>query len=271
MYKRQSINGTLRLKQLATAPDWPSVITEKLWTMGIRPNDKIAVIWTGSIPGANLALAAAASAMKLDVVAINSLCSSQYGANIEEMTWLHIEKKLFEANLIEKLSIAASRGGRGDCAQGNNNTALIDNIIDSLGYERIVSHRSVDGIFKRLELFSKNADQNLQNYKGIINIGGSDPGIGGDFGLITPSGIIQTKDKLPADSPHSILTHLIRAYDVPGLNLRWLPDIFLPKEFEKYIPELNELKAYKVQHGRKPIDSTPNAKNENDEGFKLAD
>lgn len=242
-----SIKGTLLLKQAATHPDWAEVAVEKLWSLGVRPNDKIAVTWTGSIPGANIALAAAIKAMNLDAVAISSLSSSQFGANIENMSWLHMETALHEKGLLAKRSIAVSRGGLEDAAlEFKDNIPFIDQLIKDLGYEHLGSKSTAEGFLLRLNKFAEQVDGDFSQYAAFLSAGGSSACIGGDYGMKIQSDAIYTLADLPNGYPTCVLTEFLKL-GVPALNFRWIFQMHMPKEYKPQQADIERRLAKKLQ------------------------
>ena len=104
--------GDLDAKLTTLDPNFSAAMVDLLNQAGLQPGDTIAVMLTGSMPGANMAMLIACDAMDIHPVVITSIGASQWGANDPDMTWLDMEKLLFENNFISKRSIAASIGGR---------------------------------------------------------------------------------------------------------------------------------------------------------------
>ena len=85
-------------------PNFAAFIVELFTRSGLEPvNDdskdipKIAVAFTGSMPGANLAVLSACESMGFEPVVITSLSSSNWGAcKYDKFSWLDIEDELIE-------------------------------------------------------------------------------------------------------------------------------------------------------------------------------
>jgi len=114
--------GQLRAKHATANPNWAAVMVEMFKRAGLKEGDVVAAGFSGSFPALNLATLAAARALKLDVVAISSVASSTWGANIPELTWLDMERILQERGVISTRSVAASYGGKEDMALGRSKT-----------------------------------------------------------------------------------------------------------------------------------------------------
>ena len=106
--------GDIDAKLTTLDPNFSAAMVEFLNQAGLQSGDTIAVMLTGSMPGANMATLIACDAMNIHPVVITSIGASQWGANDPDMTWLDMEKLLFENGFISKRSIAASIGGRND-------------------------------------------------------------------------------------------------------------------------------------------------------------
>ena len=87
------------------------MITEMLIEIEIGEDEIVAVSFTGSYPGANIAVLSALEAMKIDAVIISSCGSSEYGATWPEFTWIDIDKFLYKQKIFSNTSTLASIGG----------------------------------------------------------------------------------------------------------------------------------------------------------------
>jgi len=166
-------------------------MVELLTKAGLTSGDTIAVMLTGSMPGANMAMLIACDALDIHPIVITSIGASQWGANDPDMTWLDMEKLLFDEGLISIRSIAASIGGRND--QGRllspKGRELIRNNISEHGLPLITGDGLKDNIQKRMDHFG------YRNYKAVVNVGGGVASLGTSFNLrLLPPGIIYRKD-----------------------------------------------------------------------------
>jgi len=116
--------ANLKAKQISVHPQFPAIVVETLLESGVRRGDTVAVGWTGSFPGLNIALAAAIESLELRVLPIASISASQYGANEPSLTWPDMEADLHRAGLIHFRSLAATIGGPADCGRGMSEEAL---------------------------------------------------------------------------------------------------------------------------------------------------
>ena len=91
----------MRDKQTTLNPNVTALIVDLLMKAGVNSGDTIAVSFTGSFPGANIALLSACKATGIYPVIISSLGASRYGATDINFTWIDMEKTL-ENNSIFK-------------------------------------------------------------------------------------------------------------------------------------------------------------------------
>jgi len=104
--------SNIRDKLIATNPNLAADLVALLHRAEVLPGDPVAVMFTGSFPGANIAVLAACKVLDAKPVIITSVGSSSYGANYEDFTWLDMEDILIKAGLWDFKSSAASlRGG----------------------------------------------------------------------------------------------------------------------------------------------------------------
>ena len=106
--------GDLDAKLTTLDPNFAAGMVELMDQLGLQKNDTVAVLVTGSMPGANMAVLSALKAIEAYPVTITSVGASQWGANQVDFTWLDMEKILYANQLISSRSISASIGGRND-------------------------------------------------------------------------------------------------------------------------------------------------------------
>ncbi|MCB5247415.1 MAG: poly-gamma-glutamate system protein [Candidatus Cloacimonetes bacterium] len=164
--------GLLSEKQAALNPNLAAVFVEELSKQGLKAGDHVAVAFTGSNPGANLALYAALQVMKLEPAIIVALSSASYGANREEYTWLDMEAILRQKGLIDFGCQYASLGGKDDLGIGlsdNGITALFD-AMSRNGTSQIIGATFAENVQTRAEAYKQLLPQG-KRYKLFINIG----------------------------------------------------------------------------------------------------
>ncbi len=184
--------GDLDSKLTTLDPNFSAAIVDMMYQLELNENDTVAILMTGSMPGANIAVLTACNALNLHPVTITSLGASQWGANQVDFTWLDMEAILKQNDLISSRSIAASIGGRNDMGRllspaGRN--ILIKNIKD-YDIPFIREDRLVNNIEERMKLFSSILP--LESYKTVINVGGGVASLGTSFNLrLLPPGVIK--------------------------------------------------------------------------------
>ena len=164
--------GDLNAKISILDPNVAAMVVDYLHRAGVEPGDTVAVTLTGSMPGGNLAVVCAVEEMGAIPIILSSVGASQWGANIEDLTWLDMEHQLYEAGVISFKTQAASLGGGSDIGRrlspkGRDliRAAIARNEITMIGSENLA-----DAVVRRMALFEEQAD--LTSYKAFINVGG---------------------------------------------------------------------------------------------------
>lgn len=187
--------GDLDAKLTTLDPNFAAVVIDLMYELGLKKNDTVAVLMTGSMPGANIAVLTACKALGLNPVTISSIGASQWGANQIDFTWLDMEKILFEKELILSTSIAASIGGRNDMGRllsvkGRN--IILDNI-KKHNIPLIKKDRLSDNIEERMNYLNKYSS--IDSYDAIINVGGGVASLGTSFNLkLLSPGVVSRAD-----------------------------------------------------------------------------
>ena len=174
--------GVLTEKQTTLNPNLAAAFVQNLRKAGLKEGDYVAVGLTGSNPGANLALYAAMSVMKLKPVIITALSSSTYGANREDLTWLDYESILKKHNLIDFSTVYTSFGGRDDLGIGLSDSG-IQYLRDAMVRNKVplLSGNSLqDNIELRMKAYQEMLPQDSR-YKLFINLGGSLANVGSNI------------------------------------------------------------------------------------------
>ena len=228
--------GYIEAKLTATNPNFAAVVIDMLKEAELEKNDVVAVAFTGSFPGLNVAVHSAVQTLKLKPIIITSVGASNWGANDPYYTWLDMEKGLFNAGIFKYKSVVASIGGgldrgRGLSPEGRQliTDAIARNKVDFINEEHLES-----SIQKRIELYNKYRKKD--KISAFINVGGGISSIGSVENVqFVPSGLIKT---LP-----------MKNYPVRGL---------LVQMAEKNIPVIHLLNVNQlaVQYGL-PLNPTP--------------
>tara|TARA_Y100001970_G_C14238045_1_gene863127 strand:+ start:2021 stop:3223 length:1203 start_codon:yes stop_codon:yes gene_type:complete len=172
--------GSLYSKVAVTNPNFSALFIQlfsEIDSSLINPNivDTIAVSYTGSFPGANIALLSACKAANIYPIIISSIGSSSWGANQIEMTWADIEDHLSN-NIFEYRSSAFSLGGDQDRMDelSDNIKELLKTKILKNNYNLIESSLLSESIDKRMDIYNSKS----KNYKAYVSIGGSAASLG---------------------------------------------------------------------------------------------
>lgn len=173
-----SIDGSLQSKQTAVNPNLAAVVIDLFEQAGIAPGDTIAVGWSGSLPGMNVCLAAAIETMDLEAICIASAASSQWGANVDEMLWIDMERMLYEKDLIHFRSVASSLGGKRDKAlgMGQQGRTMLRNAIARNELMLLAAPTISESLDQRMQLYDEQASGSP--IKAYINIGGGTLSVG---------------------------------------------------------------------------------------------
>jgi poly-gamma-glutamate system protein len=110
--------GDLEAKRTALSPLWAAIIVDELAAADIGQGDTIAVSLSGSFPGLNLAVLAAAKAMGIQVRAVASPTASMYGANRPDWTWTDMMRHLADSGWLVGVEWRVTAGGGQDLGMG---------------------------------------------------------------------------------------------------------------------------------------------------------
>lgn len=184
--------GDLKSKLISTNPYFAAVMVDYLKKAGVKKGQYVAVGWTGSFPGFNMAVLAAAETLGLKPLIITSIGASTWGANIDEWTWLDIERTLFDAGLIHSRSLAASLGGSKDRARGISarGRQLLRAAAKRNGVPLIEEKGVEEFVRRRLEIYRAQLPPK-RRLRAYINVGGGVASAGSNFmsAKLVPSGL----------------------------------------------------------------------------------
>lgn len=184
--------GVVGSKIIATNPNFAAVFVEMLVKARVRKNSLVAVGMTGSFPGLDISFLAACVALDVQPIIITSVGSSDWGANLPQLSWLDMERVLNERGIIPFKSVAASIGGGSDNGRGLSpegrdliKEAILRNNVRFIDEETLVKI-----ISRRMDMY-----QEASNGRPIacyINIGGGIASIGGAQNQrLIPPGVTQ--------------------------------------------------------------------------------
>jgi poly-gamma-glutamate system protein len=184
-----------------------------MYQINLSNGDTVALLMTGSMPGANMAILNACEALGVHPVAITSIGASQWGANHIDFTWLDMESILYENKLIPARSIAASIGGRNDMGRllSPAGRKLIMENIESHKLPLIHRNRLAENIQDRMDIFK--SIQPISQYNAVINVGGGVASLGTSFNLkLLPPGVVNRAD----------LTNIVRPGGIEGVMAKFV-------------------------------------------------
>ena len=214
--------GDLDSKLTTLDPNFSAAMIDLMTQLNLKSNDTVAVLMTGSMPGANIAVLTACKAMNIIPVTISSVGASQWGANQVDFTWLDMESILFKHGIVSSKSIAASIGGRNDMGRllsPDGRNVIIENI-NNHGIPFISKNRLAENIKARLDLYASLLS--IENYKAVINVGGGVASLGTSFNLkLLPPGVVKRSDMLNISRPggiEGVFAKFIKS-NVPGLHI----------------------------------------------------
>ena len=241
--------GDLDAKLTTLDPNFAAAMVELLTRANLTSGDTIALMLTGSMPGANMAMLIACKAMDIYPFIISSIGASQWGANDPEMTWLDMERILFEHGYISSRSIAASIGGRNDRGRllSPKGRELIRYNIENNKLPLISGKGLEDNVNKRMEYFG------AHNYKAVVNIGGGVASLGTSFNLrLIKPGIVYRKDIEKISRGDGIEGAVVKfsKQNIPLihiLNIQKLTDELGMKYAPIPIPEIGEGSLYAIE------------------------
>ena len=214
--------GDLDSKLTTLDPNFSAVVVDLMYQLHLQAGDTVAVLMTGSMPGANIAVLAACKALDIYPITITSIGASQWGANQIDFTWLDMESILHNNDLIQNRSIAASIGGRNDMGRllSVSGRKIITENINKHGLPLIKEERLANNIKNRMNYFS--AIRPIPSYDAVINVGGGVASLGTSFNLkLLPPGVVLRSSIQNIGRPGGIegaFTKFLN-YDVPGLHI----------------------------------------------------
>ena len=245
--------GDLDAKLTTLDPNFSAVIVDLMYQLNLQRNDTVAVLMTGSMPGANIAVLTACKALGLFPISISSLGASQWGANQVDFTWLDMEKILFDKGFISSTSIAASIGGRNDMGRllsPQGRSIILENI-NHHNIPVIKKKRLAENINERMDYFKKY--QSIDSYKAVINVGGGVASLGTSFNLkLLPPGVVNRSSINTIGNPggiEGVFSKFIN-YNVLGLhvlNIRPLIEQFKMPFAPIPLPEIGTGSLYAIE------------------------
>jgi len=245
--------GDLDSKLTTLDPNFSAVVVDLMSQLNLQDNDTVAVLMTGSMPGANLAVLSACQAMGITPITISSLGASQWGANQIDFTWLDMESILVKNGLYSSQSVAASIGGRNDMGRllSPSGRKIITDNISFHNIPLIKNNRLAENIKTRMKYYSQLLP--ISRYKAVINVGGGVASLGTSFNSkLIPPGIVKRSDLAKINRPggiEGVFSKFINS-GVPGLhilNIRPLTEQFKIPFAPIPIPKIGTGSLYAIE------------------------
>ncbi len=246
--------GNLESKRTTTNPNFAGLVVYLLRKAGVEEQDAIAVGASGSFPALIIAVLSASKAMDLNPLIIASLGASQWGANLAEFHWLHMQDCLWDNGVFTYTPVAISLGGerdRGEDMEEQGRILLMKAmeesgipIVEELGLEPTVK--------TKMRLYSKAAGE--KPIRAFVNIGGGWSNLGTDSEVLNLKPGIVKFSRIPPKENRGVLYEMgIR--DIPVIHL-----LFIRGLVERYglawdpvpLPQAGEGKIYQRILERQP-------------------
>ncbi|MDP6570766.1 MAG: poly-gamma-glutamate system protein [Candidatus Marinimicrobia bacterium] len=210
----QTTEGSFASKLSVLNPDFAAMITEMLIELEVEEGSHAAVAYTGSYPGANIAVLSALEAMGLEAIIISSCGSSSFGATQTEMTWIDMETLLYKRGSLSTKSRLASIGGCFDL--GTQLSQKGKEVCEASIYNNNIELLNIEGkdenIDKRMSVYD------AEKISVFINVGGGIISTGDSLQRAeTPAGIIYPGDTNLDDS-QTVLNRFLEK-DIPVINI----------------------------------------------------
>lgn len=210
--------GYIEAKLTATNPNFAAVIVDMLMEAELKKNDVVAIAFTGSLPGLNIAVLSAIQTLNLKPIIITSVGASNWGANDPYFTWLDMEKVLYDAKIFKFRSIASSIGGGLDRGRGLSpkGRRLIVDAINRNKVEFINEEYLENSIEKRMNIYQK--ESGGKPIKAFINVGGGIASLGStENGQFISSGL--SNSLVMKNFPRRGVLILMAEEEIPILHL----------------------------------------------------
>ena len=226
-------------------PNFAAAVVDMFGRAGLKKGDDVAVMVTGAMPGANLAVFAAAKAMGLNLFVTTSVGSSWWGANSPDFTWLDMERVLKEEGVFSYSSSGASAGGsddNGGIRLSEVGREMISAAIDRNGVTVISEGSLSKNILARKTIYER--VKPLDQYAAVVNVGGGMAAIGHGYNDKLISSDVHKR--LPVKNyPNRGVIHLFSDAGVPTI---FIADAI--KVAERYDLEVAQLQVSRIGVGK---------------------
>lgn len=193
--------GNLASKRTSANPNLAAIVVDYFRRLDLERGDLVAVGCSGSFPGVNVAVLAAAEVMGLEPLVISSTTSSDFGANLPSFMWLDMERLLESRHVFGVRSLAASVGGIEDQAIGLTpaGQALAHAAIERTGVPELEPKSFDESITLRMAVYDRAARG--RPIAAYVNVGGGAVSVGRSRGKAAyKPGINRPSPTPPVDS-----------------------------------------------------------------------
>lgn len=213
----QTTSGSIISKQSVLNPEFAAIIVEMLIELDIDLKKKVAVSYTGSYPGANLAVLSALEVMDIEAIITSSCGSSEYGATYPEYNWIDMENYLSRNDIFSNTSSMASIGGGADIGiqmSSKGREFCTNSIYNNKDLIFLNDENALENIEKRIDHYL--SDDNMISV--FINVGGGIYTVGDTLLRDnTPSGIIYPDDYF--SKKDGVVLEYFLNMDIPVINI----------------------------------------------------
>jgi len=210
--------GQLEAKRTTTNPALAALLVRLLRQAGVEKGQVVAADASSSFPALIVATYCATRAMGVDLLAIVSIGSSQWGANQPEFSWLSMENCLRQAGFNQHRLLAVSWGGEDDSGREYPDDLKIKlrQEAQTLGLTFLQPAGLKTMVETHFRLFKEAAGG--QPIRAFINIGGSLVNLGRDSSILElRPGLTQVK-KIPPEDRCGLIQWMARE-GVPIIHL----------------------------------------------------
>jgi poly-gamma-glutamate system protein len=209
-------SGYLPAKRLSADPAMAGLVLDLFREAGVRPGDVIAAGFSGSLPGLNIAVLAAAHVLAGVPIVIASVGSSQWGATDPNWTWLDMESALAARGIFAVRSVAAAKGG--GVRHGfllEEGSAAAEAAIRRNRLPEIAETTLTEQVSRHRETYRRAAgDRPIAVF---VNVGGSTVNVGSCERRAIPPGIVRRLPPCPGEQQG--LLHRFSAERIPVIHL----------------------------------------------------
>jgi poly-gamma-glutamate system protein len=210
-------------KRTAANPAFAAAVARYFVDAGLAKGDPVAIGASGSFPALILATLCAARALELEPLAVYSIGSSMYGANLPGFMFADMLDGLRADGVLPYRFIGVAPGGERDSGRGvlfdEAGTTLVDEARRT-GLPLLGGGDLARGIQQRLDAFETAAAG--RPIRAFVNIGGASANYGGtEASLRVPPGLVRRLAPIPED-PARGLVFEFAARRVPVIHLLYV-------------------------------------------------